>query len=37
MKFRGSAGDIVYRDFVMHPGTPAQPFLRDALSAMAGG
>jgi hypothetical protein len=35
MKFQGSRGDIVYRDFVMHPGTPAQPFLRDALVAMA--
>jgi len=34
MKFPGSAGDTVYRDFVMHPGTPAQPFLRDALVAM---
>jgi len=37
MKFEGSGGDIVYRDFVMHPGTPAVPFLRDALVAMAGG
>jgi hypothetical protein len=35
MKFQGSGGDIVYRDFVMHPGTPAVPFLRDALVAMA--
>lgn len=35
MKFRGSLGDTVYRDFVMHPGTPAQPFLQDALVAMA--
>jgi hypothetical protein len=35
MKFQGSSGDIVYRDFVMHPGTPAVPFLRDALAAMA--
>ena len=35
MKFQGSGGDIVYRDFVMHPGTPAQPFLADALIAMA--
>ena len=35
MKFPGSGGDLVYRDFVMHPGTPAQPFLRDALVAMA--
>jgi len=34
MKFRGHAGDNVYRDFVMHPGTPAQPFLQDALVAM---
>src|SRR4029077_3177034 len=34
MRFHGSAGDTVYRDFVMHPGTPAQPFLRDALVAM---
>lgn len=35
MKFPGSMGDTVYRDFVLHPGTPAQPFLRDALVAMA--
>lgn len=35
MKFRGSGGDTVYRDFVMHPGTPAQAFLQDALVAMA--
>lgn len=35
MKFQGSGGDIVYRDFVMHPGTPAQPFLQNALAAMA--
>lgn len=35
MKFHGSGGDTVYRDFVMHPGTPAQPFLQDALVAMA--
>lgn len=34
MKFQGSSGDTVYRDFVMHPGTPAQPFLQDALVAM---
>jgi hypothetical protein len=34
MKFRGSFDDTVYRDFVMHPGTPAQPFLQDALVAM---
>lgn len=37
MKFHGSGGDVVYRDFVMHPGTPAQPFLQDALIAMVGG
>lgn len=36
MKFPGSRGDIVYRDFVMHPGTPAQPFLQNALVAMGG-
>lgn len=37
MKFQGSRDStMVYRDFVMHPGTPAQPFLRDALVAMAG-
>lgn len=36
MKFLGSRGDIVYRDFVMHPGTRAQPFLQDALVAMVG-
>lgn len=35
MKFHGSAGDTAYRDFVMHPGTPKQPFLQDALVAMA--
>ena len=35
MKFPGASGDTVYRDFVMHPGTPAQPFLQDALVAMA--
>lgn len=34
MKFRGNAGDAVHRDFVMHPGTPAQPFLQNALVAM---
>lgn len=33
MKWQGIVGPI-YRDFVMHPGTPAQPFLRDALVAM---
>jgi hypothetical protein len=37
MKWPGQRGDIAYRDFVMHPGTPAQPFLQDALVAMAGG
>ena len=37
MKFVGSGGDVVYRDFVMHPGISAQPFLQEALSAMAGG
>jgi hypothetical protein len=37
MKWPGSRGDIAYRDFVMHPGTPAQPFLQDALVAMVGG
>ena len=36
MKFAGSRGDIVYRDFVMHPGTRAQPFLQNALVAMVG-
>ena len=35
MKWNGSRGDLVYRDFVMHPGISAQPFLRDALVAMA--
>ncbi len=35
MKFHGRAGDTAYRDFVMHPGTPKQPFLQDALVAMA--
>lgn len=34
-KWPGSLGDTVYRDFVMHPGTPAQPFLQNALVAMA--
>lgn len=34
MKWHGRQGDVPYRDFVMHPGTPAQPFLRDALVAM---
>jgi hypothetical protein len=36
-KWPGREGTHVYRDFVMHPGTPAQPFLQDALVAMAGG
>lgn len=35
MKWNGSRGDLAYRDFVMHPGISAQPFLRDALVAMA--
>lgn len=35
MKFEGGHGGSVYRDFVMHPGTPAQPFLQNALIAMA--
>jgi hypothetical protein len=34
MLWEGRAGDFPYRDFVMHPGTPAQPFLQDALVAM---
>lgn len=34
MKFMGREGKHVYRDFVMHPGTPAQPFLQNALVAM---
>lgn len=37
MKWPGSRGDIAYHDFVMHPGTPAVPFLQNALVAMAGG
>lgn len=37
MKWGGREAGPVYRDFVMHPGTPAQPFLQNALSAMAGG
>jgi hypothetical protein len=36
MKWPGSRADIAYRDFVMHPGTPSQPFLQNALVAMAG-
>ena len=35
-RFQGSRGDRVYRDFVMHPGIPSQPFLRNALVAMVG-
>lgn len=34
MKFPGNEIKGVYRDFVMHPGTPAQPFLQNALIAM---
>jgi len=34
MKWHGSRPPVPYRDFVMHPGTPAVPFLRDALVAM---
>ena len=34
MHWHGRQGDFPYRDFVMHPGTPSQPFLRDALVAM---
>lgn len=34
MHWSGREGDRPYRDFVMHPGTPSQPFLRDALVAM---
>lgn len=36
MKFAGRSGEPVYRDFVLHPGTPAQPFLQNALVAMVG-
>lgn len=39
MRFQGthgSAGHIVVTDIVRHPGTPAQPFLQDALIAMVG-
>lgn len=36
MRFIGQEGDVLYRDFVMHPGTPAQPFLVEALAAMKG-
>lgn len=35
MKWNGTRdATVVHRDFVMHPGTPAVPFLRDALVAM---
>lgn len=34
MKWHGSYPPVPYRDFIMHPGTPAVPFLRDALVAM---
>lgn len=34
MKFVGRDADTLYRDFVMHPGTPSQPFLQNALVAM---
>lgn len=34
MKWHGAYPPVPYRDFVMHPGTPAVPFLRDALVAM---
>lgn len=35
MKWDGTRDStVVHRDFVMHPGTPAVPFLRDALVAM---
>jgi len=34
MKWTGHEGTPFYRDFVMHPGTPAVPFLQDALVAM---
>lgn len=36
MKFVATGHDILYRDFVMHPGTPSQPFLQNALIAMVG-
>ena len=34
MKWHGKYPPTAYRDFVMHHGTPAVPFLRDALVAM---
>lgn len=36
MKFMGREGRFVYTDVVKHPGTPAQPFLQNALVAMVG-
>ena len=39
MRFPGTGryfGQQVFTQVVHHPGTPAQPFLRDALAAMAG-
>jgi len=36
MLWHGREGDFPYRDFVMHPGISAQPFLQDALVAMVG-
>jgi hypothetical protein len=39
MKFRGTnmyAGDYVFPYIVFHPGTPAQPFLQNALIALVG-
>lgn len=36
MKFPGDEGGPVHRDFVMHPGISAQPFLQNALVAMVG-
>lgn len=34
MRFTGSRPEVGYRDFVMHPGISAQPFLQNALVAM---
>lgn len=36
MKWGGREGVAVHRDFVMHPGTPANPFLQNSLVAMVG-
>lgn len=36
MKWGGREASPVYRDFIMHPGISAQPFLQNALVAMAG-